>query len=145
MGMRRSYSTLAILTLAALGCPSPAPLTGSGGLFIGSTGGTSADVLSFTQQPSDAVAGNVITPAIQVQVRDSLGTPDSSFATPISIAIGLNPTGGNLTGTLSVTPVNGVAQFGDLQIDKSGAGYTLRATASGANTAQSATFTITGP
>ncbi len=143
--MHRSYRVLALLGLAALGCPSPAPLTGTGGLFIGSTGGTSADVLSFTVQPSDAAASNVITPAIQVQVRDSLGTRDTAFATPISIAIGLNPTGGSLTGTLSVTPVNGIAQFGDLQIDKSGAGYTLRASASGASTAQSATFTITGP
>ncbi|HZI22435.1 MAG TPA: hypothetical protein VFD76_07945 [Gemmatimonadales bacterium] len=143
--MRRTYRALAILSAAALGCPSPAPLTGNQGLFIGSTGGTSADVLSFTVQPSGAAVNSVITPAIQVQVRDSLGTPDTAFAAAITIAIGLNPTGGNLSGTTSVTPVNGVAQFGDLQIDKSGAGYTLRASAGGASTAQSAAFTITGP
>jgi len=47
-----------------------------------------------------------------------------------------------LSGTLSVAPVNGTALFGDLVIDASGAGYVLQATAPGATTASSTSFTI---
>src|SRR5437773_292582 len=81
------------------------------------------DALAFTVQPSSATAGNIITPAIQVLVRDSLGIPDSAFAGSITMSISVNPVGGRLSGTLSVAPVNGTALFGDLVINASGAGY----------------------
>ena len=42
----------------------------------------------------------------------------------------------------AVAPVNGVARFGDLRIDRSGTGYTLRTTASGATAATSTTFDV---
>jgi hypothetical protein len=116
----------------------------NGGFVIGGTGGGSgADTLSFSVQPSSATAGNIITPAIQVIVRDSVGNPDSSFTTAITITIGVNPSGGTLSGTASVAPVNGIAQFGDLSIDKAGTGYGLRASAAGAVGASSNTFDIT--
>ena len=41
------------------------------------------------------------------------------------------PGGGTLSGTLTVTVVNGVATFGDLSIDMAGMGYTLHATVDG--------------
>ena len=116
----------------------------NGGFAIGGTGGgNGADTLGFSVQPTSATAGNIITPAIQVTVRDSLGNPDTSFTTAITIAIGVNPSGGTLSGTTSVAPVNGIAQFGDLSIDKAGTGYVLRATAPGAVGASSNTFDIT--
>jgi len=90
----------------------------------GSGGGTGADALSFTVEPTNATDGNIITPPIQVVVRDS---------------------GGNLSGTTSVAPVNGVAQFGDLSIDKAGTGYVLGASASGATGASSNSFNILAP
>jgi hypothetical protein len=101
--------------------------------------------LSFTVQPGTATAGNIITPAIQVTVRDSLGRPDTAFTAGITVALSVNPVGGNLSGTRSVAPVNGIASFGDLVIDKSGSGYVLRATAPGATTASSSSFTILTP
>src|SRR2546425_12348532 len=75
------------------------------------------------------------TPAIQVTVLDSLGNTDPNFTAAVTIAIRTNPVGGNLSGTTSVTPVNGIASFGDLSISKAGSGYTLRATAPGATAA----------
>src|SRR2546425_12787799 len=108
----------------------------------GGGGGTGPDALAFTVQPSNATAGDIITPAIQVLVRDSLGVPDSTFAGSISMSISVNPVGGRLSGTLSVAPVNGIASFGDLVIGASGAGYVLQAAAPGAKSASSTSFTI---
>jgi hypothetical protein len=145
MGMKASLAMVMLAALATLGCPYSDLITSNGGLAIagGGGGGTGPDALRFNVQPSNAVAGNIITPAIQVTVFDSLGVPDSAFTSPISIAIGVNPVGGNLSGTLSVTPVNAIASFGDLVISASGAGYTLSASAPGAASATSASFTIT--
>ena len=147
MGMKLSYVTLAAATLLTVACPYDRLLTSSGGLAIGGGGGggTGPDALAFTVQPSNATAGDIITPAIQVLVRDSLGIPDSSFAGSITISISVNPVGGRVSGSLSVAPVNGIALFGDLVIDRSGAGYVLQAAAPGATTASSTSFTIFSP
>ena len=144
MGMRISFTVVALAALVTVGCPNPDLLTSRNrGIAIsGGGGGTGPNTLRFTVQPSQATAGNIITPAIQVTVFDSLGTPNSAFTSPIIIAIGINPVGGNLSGTLSVTPVNAIASFGDLVISSSGAGYTLVASASGATNASSAAFAI---
>src|SRR2546422_5195519 len=72
----------------------------------------------------------------------SLGLPDSAFAGNITMSISVNPVGGRLSGTLSVAPVNGIALFGDLVISTSGAGYVLQASAPGATSASSSSFTI---
>ena len=145
MGMKASSAM--VMLAATLGCPYSDQITSNGGLAIagGGGGGTGPDALRFTVQPSGATAGNIITPAIQVTVFDSLGVPDSAFTNPITIAIGVNPVGGNLSGTLSVTPVNAIASFGDLVISNSGTGYTLVASTSGATSGSSASFTITAP
>lgn len=127
---------------ASVACPGPGVTTGTG--FSGG-GGESRDTLAFTVQPSQAGAGDVITPAIQVTVRDTLGNPDSSFTGTITMAIGVNPVGGSLSGTRSVVPVFGVASFGNLSIDRAGTGYTFTATASGASSATSSPFNITTP
>jgi hypothetical protein len=151
MDLRRvPWSLLLPLACALSACdPGPAVLGlggNNGGIVIsGGGGGAGEDSLRFSVQPSNATAGNIITPAIQVVVRDSIGNVDSSFTTAITISIGTNPVGGILSGTTSVAPVNGTALFGDLSIDKAGTGYVLRASASGAVTASSASFDILAP
>jgi len=150
LSMRHTRWSLLLVACALGACDvgprGPLGLGGNGGIAIGGTGGGSgADTLGFAVQPSSATAGNIITPAIQVIVRDSLGNPDTSFTTAITITIGVNPSGGTLSGTASVAPVNGIAQFGDLTIDKAGTGYVLRASASGAVGASSNTFDILAP
>src|SRR5213079_2778422 len=129
---------IALTALVAAACPYDHLLTSNGGLAIGGGGGggSGPDALAFTVQPSSATAGNIITPAIQVLVRDSLGLPDSAFAGTITMSISVNPVGGRLSGTLSVAPVR------DLVISTSGAGYVLQASAPGATSASSSSFTI---
>jgi hypothetical protein len=147
MGMRLSYVTAALAALLTAACPYDRLLTGNGGFAIGggAGGGSGPDALAFTVQPSNATAGNIITPAIQVQVRDSLGLPDSAFAGSVTMGISVNPVGARLSGTLSIVPSNGVALFGDLVINQSSTGYVLQATAPGAKTASSNAFTIFAP
>jgi hypothetical protein len=149
LSMRHTRWSLLLVACALGACDvgpgGPLGLGGNnGGIPIGGTGGGSgADTLGFAVQPSSATAGNIITPAIQVIVRDSVGNPDTSFTTAITITIGVNPSGGIVSGTASVAPVNGIARFGDLSIDKAGTGYVLRASATGAVGASSNTFDIT--
>src|SRR3989449_10699198 len=137
MGMRLSYMTVAVAALLTAACPYDHLLTSNRGLAIGGGGGggTGPDALAFTVQPSSATAGNIITPAIQVLVRDSLGRPDSAFAGNITMSISVNPGGGPVSGTLSVAPLNGIALFWDLVISTSGAGFVLLASAPGATSA----------
>lgn len=113
------------------------------GQAFGGGGGAGSATLQFTLQPSGATAKNIITPPIQVTVRDSTGKVDTAFIATVTISISLNPTGGNLAGTTTVAPSNGVASFGDLSIDKAGNGYSLRATAPGATATTSQGFNIT--
>jgi hypothetical protein len=103
-----------------------------------------ASRLAFTVQPTTTRAGAPITPAVQVSVQDAFGNLVPSFAAPVTVALGVNPAGGILSGGTTVSAVNGVATFGPLSIDKSGAGYALTATASGLTASSSAAFTVTG-
>jgi len=110
-------------------------------------GGTSADQLAFSVQPQNAVARQIITPAVQVTALDPLGNTDVSFTGDVTVSLGTNPGGGFLGGTLTVGAVNGVASFGDLTVSSAGTGYTLVASApvSGAKSGTSNAFDITSP
>lgn len=136
---------LMLAAWASAACPGAGALFGTGTAQSGGGGTGAGDVLAFAVQPSAAIAGQIITPPIQVAVRDSLGIPDSSFTGDVTIAIGTNPTGGTLSGTASVATVHGVALFGDLRIDRAGTGYTLIAQANGMSPVTSASFNITAP
>jgi hypothetical protein len=94
------------------------------------TPGTATQLI-FTQQPSNTVAAETVTPAVSVTVQDDYGNTVASYATVVSLAIGTNPGGGTLTGGDAVAPVAGVATFAGLSIDKSGPGYTLQAASDG--------------
>jgi len=114
-------------------------ITVSGG--SGGTGSNAPPVLSFFVQPNSANARQTISPAVEVLARDSLGATDSAFTGTISVALESNSTGATLSGTTTVRPVNGIASFSTLSIDKAGT-YTLSASSSGAATVTSSTFSI---
>ena len=102
--------------------------------------------LAFTTLPTSAVSTNLITPAVQVSAEDAGGNLVSSYSGNITVAIGTNPGGGTLSGTLTVAATGGVSSFPDLSIDKAGTGYTLTAAATGLTGATSPAFNITvGP
>jgi autotransporter-associated beta strand protein len=106
------------------------------GLLTGSATVTvtpaAADHLVFLQQPTDTVGGQTITPAVLVAVVDQFGNVVSGDnSDTVTLAIGNNPSGGTLSGTLNVAVVHGIAAFSDLSIDQAGYGYTLHATVGG--------------
>src|SRR2546427_135462 len=85
--------------------------------------GAAAAKLSFTVQPSSATAGAGIAPAVAIQ--DASGNTVTNATGAVTVALGANPGGGTLSGTTTVNPVNGVASFAGLSMDKAGSGYTL--------------------
>ena len=112
--------------------------------------------LAFTGQPAQtAVNSDILTgfnstgSPLAVQLSDANNDPlnqadFSASRTQVTISIQTNPGGGTLAGTTTVTSTNGVADFGNLQINKAGVGYALAASASGFASATSSFFTITG-
>lgn len=100
--------------------------------------------LAFTVQPSNAVVGAVITPAIEVTALDATGGVVTAYSDSVRITIATNPSGGKVAGTTTVLAVAGVARFTDLKINKAGVGYTLQAaTRSPVLSVISAPFNIT--
>lgn len=100
--------------------------------------------LEFIEQPNNVPVNAAIAPAVQVAAMDDDGETVTTFAGTVTIALGSNPTGGQLGGTLSVQAVGGVATFSDLTIDRPGSGYRLRASSPNVGTETSASFTVSG-
>ena len=101
-----------------------------------------ASALAFFVQPSAAVAGVAIAPAVQVEVQDALGNRVTTSTASITVGIGTNPGGSTLGGAATAGAVAGVASFGTLTLNKSGVGYTLGATSGGLAAATSTVFTV---
>jgi hypothetical protein len=141
-----TFSTLSVsnagtYTLAAT-TPGLTPATSTGFTISAAGGGTpppaTATKLAFLQQPSNASTGATITPAITVAVQDSNGNTVTTATNPVTLALG---GGTGLAGTLTATPVNGVATFNNLSVSIAGT-YTLSASSTGLTSATSTGFTI---
>jgi hypothetical protein len=115
--------------------------TGTSGSFTINAG--TPTKLGFIVQPSSTPAGALIIPGVQVALQDALGNKVTGIAGSVTVAIGTNPSGGVLSGTLTQAFSGGVASFPTLNINNAGAGYTLTATSTGYTGATSAAFTIT--
>ena len=98
--------------------------------------------LAFIQQPTTAIAGASISPAMTVLVQDANGNTVLGDTSNVSLALSSNPGGGTLSGTTTVAAVNGLATFSGLSIDKSGTGYVLTASAGTLTNAASNSFNI---
>jgi len=139
---------LVLTTLLELGaCAGPGAPIGprvprEGGSALG--GGTPAGVLAFLVQPNDVAAGSPIDPEVKVEALDTLGNVLTAFSGTVRVALGSNPSGGTLGGTVSVAALSGVAFFDTLVISKAGSGYTLVASAPGFGSVVSAPFTVFG-
>jgi alpha-tubulin suppressor-like RCC1 family protein len=125
------------VTITAVGRGEP----GNAVLTVGAAP-TAATQLAFTAQPTTSTAGQALSPAVEVEVRDASGNRVTSARDAVTLAFAANPGGGTLAGTKTVAAVNGIASFSGLWIDKAAAGYTLTATATPLASATSAAFTI---
>jgi hypothetical protein len=95
--------------------------------------------LAFSRQPSSALTGATITPAVTVVVEDSNGNPVTTATNAVTVALS---SGSGLSGTLTAVPQNGVVTFSNLSESTAGT-YTLSATSAGLTSATSSSFTIT--
>ncbi|MBF0491095.1 MAG: hypothetical protein HQL15_10900, partial [Candidatus Omnitrophica bacterium] len=105
-----------------------------------------ADSLVFLQGPSNTIRGVSISPEVTVSVKDvyhNVRTQDNS--TDVTLAMGTNPLGGTLLGTLTARSSGGVATFHDLNINKVGVGYTLMASSGALTQVMSNIFNIETP
>lgn len=85
--------------------------------------------LAFGTPPVGGSIGATLA-AFTVEIRDADGvlvTDGPQSTATVSVALGANPSFGILGGTVSRSAVDGVASFGDLRINQTGDGYTLRA------------------
>lgn len=103
-----------------------------------------ADNLYFSEQPSNTIAGNVISPSPIVQVRDAyenIRTNDSS--TEVVVAFNDNPESATLNGTTTQTASSGVATFNDLSINTATSGYSFSSSSGALTGDTSDSFNIT--
>jgi hypothetical protein len=126
--------------------------TATAGVLSGATSNSfdvvigAATKLIFTVQPSNLVTGGTMAPAVQVEAQDAGNNTVLSFTGDVTMTIGTNPSGGTLSGTVTVSAVAGVATFSTLSLDKSGNGYTLAASAASLTGATSGPFNVSaGP
>src|ERR1051325_5394916 len=99
--------------------------------------------LSLTS-PGKGLAQQPLGP-IQVDVLDVRNHPVTGFTGQITLALGNNPSGATLLGTVSAAAVGGTASFDLVGIDKVGAGYTLTASTDGVPSVTSDPINIVAP
>ncbi len=95
--------------------------------------------LVFVQQPTNDTAGTIITPAITVQVQDTLGNNVGGVR---SVVMAIHSGTGVLSGTTTQnTNASGLATFSNLSINLAGTKQ-LKATSAGLDSALSVSFVI---
>jgi len=114
-------------------------LVGGGITSVSLAAPGTASQLVFSQQPTEILAGAVITPAITVSVEDYEGNVISGDNSEVTLSIASG--NGTIGGTLTVTAVNGIATFSDVTLSASG-DYTLKATDGSLASATSAAITV---
>jgi len=94
-----------------------------------------------TQPPSSSAAGSGF--SLKATVEDKFGNILTSYSGTATISFGNNAGGGTLSGTTTVSIVNGVATFSGLSINKAASGYTLQISTSGLASGLTNSFMIT--
>lgn len=145
------------LTAIASGLTSAMSLPTTGFTILGTPVGTADHLIvppdvtnPALRQPADAnenvvistVANNPAAAPIIVEIRDTLNALVGAASDFVTVQLGANPSGGVLSGTLTVQAVNGVATFNNLNIDKAGNGYTLTFTSNALTGATTNPFNI---
>ncbi len=101
------------------------------------------DRLVFLVQPDDAVSGQAINPAVEVQVQDAFGNPVlADDSTEVALTLIDGSAGAVLDGGDPVIVSAGIGLFDSLVIDLAGSDYRLRAAADGLPAAFSEPFAV---
>ena len=96
-------------------------------------------LVGFGTQPANSLAGQVISPPVQVVVVDSFEDPIANAT--VTLSLGNNTVGAVLSGTTTqLTNLSGTATFSDLSVSRTGS-FTLVASVGGV-TATSTPFTV---
>jgi hypothetical protein len=122
----------AFLRLAGAGYTLGASAPGLGGATSNAIEITPAAAvrLAFSAAPApNQVAGAPI--GFAVTAFDAFDNVATGFTGQVTAALGTNPTGATLSGTVTVTAASGVAVFTDPAINLAGSGYTLVASSGG--------------
>ena len=92
-----------------------------------------ANLAVLTSQPSDTFRDAIFRRNPVVEIRDSFGNIVRSYSSTIAAVItpGTGSQNGNLTGSHTVSAINGIATFPGLSIDTEGIGYSLTFSALG--------------
>jgi hypothetical protein len=114
-----------------------------GAYEFGAVSSTATHVV-VTVQPS-TVAVNAVMASWTVEAWDASNVRDTAYNGAVSIAIGTNPGGGTLTGTVSGSFTAGVGTWCcNNTITQPGVGYTIVVTAPGLTGVTTNAFTVTG-
>jgi adhesin/invasin len=101
--------------------------------------------LAFLTEPTRALAGDTLEPAVQVAIQDQYGNLALPAKDVVSLRLGSTPNpAAKLQGIVDVAAINGVASFANLAIDSAGVGYTLISTAGSLTGVESGPFDIGG-
>lgn len=119
--------TLVVITEDTINT-SPAPIT---------------KAMLFVQQPTNPDGiGEVMSPAVTVRAVDKSGNTVTGFTGTVNLSLASNPTGATLGGDTSNAAVSGIATFNDLELDRSGSGFTITASSTPLNSAVSTAFSL---
>ncbi len=116
-------------------------ITAAATSFINVTPGPAAE-LAVTTQPEGAVAIDTSF-GLTISAEDIYGNVDTTYSGSVTVVLANNPGGGTLSGTATVTAVQGVAAFAGLSINVASTDDTLQATSTGLATATTGTFDVT--
>ncbi len=97
--------------------------------------------LQFVQAPTDTTYGDLMNPAVTVEVLDQFGNLTDSTAS-IRLGVASGPSGATLSGGGPVAAVDGVATWSALTLNKVGSSYVLEASSGTLTTAISPPFAI---
>jgi len=110
----------------------------------GTTSAPQATQLEFTGQPPASIVLNN-TFAVEVTARDAQGATATTYSGTITLTLQGPVVAGGLSGTTSVSAVNGIATFSNLQVTGLCTSCTLKAAASGLAGTTSSAFVVVGP
>jgi adhesin/invasin len=101
-----------------------------------------AEKLAFKTTLTQATAGALLSPVLEVELQDSTGSRAYGSTGVVTLALATGPAAGQLEGTLTANAVDGLARFTEVRIKVAGSGYSLRATSGTLAEALSPTFEV---